>query len=259
MKKKSIGCIIQARMGSSRLPKKVLSLVYDDKTILDCVINQLSHSKLIEKHVVATTNQSLDDSIETLLEKKSITCFRGNENDVLDRYYQCAKKHHFEIIVRIPADKPIIDPFFVDKVIKKFLETDVDYISTFNPPTFPRGSEVEIFNFTSLENAWKNANLLSEREHVTPYLYNSKKFKIMNYSNNKNQSNIRYVVDRPEDLMLVKEIFSKIHNRPILMEDILELFNREKSLFEINKNVDHDEGYKKSLKEDSKTNVIREK
>ena len=119
MKKKSVGCIVQARMGSSRLPKKVMSVIYENKTVLDCVTDQLSYSKLIDNLVVATTSKKTDDPIENHLQKNGISCFRGNENDVLDRYYQCAKKHNFEIIVRIPADKPIIDPLFVDKVIQK--------------------------------------------------------------------------------------------------------------------------------------------
>ena len=190
-------------------------------------------------------------NLEPMDPKKKFLYYCGNEHDVLDRYYQCAKEYSFATIVRIPADNPIIDPFFVDKIIQKFLRNDFDYVSTFHPPSFPRGSEVEIFNFSSLENAWKNASLPSEREHVTPYLYTTKKFKIMNYANSDDQSDIRYAVDRYEDLLLVKKIFSKIQKRPILMQDILQLFEREASFLEINKNVDHDEGYKKSLKEDS--------
>jgi len=252
MEKKPIGCIIQARMRSSRFPKKVMREIYDHKTVLDCVVDQLSYSKLIDNLVVATSQDKIDDTIEKHLQKKEIPCFRGNETDVLDRYYQCAKAYSFPTIIRIPADKPIIDPFFVDKIIQKFLENDFDYITTFNPPSFPRGSEVEIFNFCSLESAWKNAHLPSEREHVTPYLYTTKNFKIMNFANSIDQSDIRYAVDRYEDLLLVKKIFSKIQKRPILMQDILELFERETSLFDINKDVDHDEGYKKSSKEDLK-------
>ena len=134
-----------------------------------------------------------------------------------------------------------------------------EQLTVTNPPSFPLGGDVEIFNFSSLENAWKNASLPSEREHVTPYLFDTKKFKVMNYGNKKNQSNIRYVVDRYEDLLLVKKIFSKISKRPILMQDILQLFDQEESLFEINKNIDRDEGYKKSLKEDAKAHDVCEK
>jgi len=248
-----VGCIIQARMGSSRLPGKVLESVTENKTVLECVIDQLSHSKLISNIVVATSEKTIDDPIEELLQKKNIKCFRGNELDVLDRYYQCAKIHSIPIIVRIPADKPLIDPYFVDMIIKKFLESNIDYISTFNPPSFPRGSEVEIFTFSSLENTWKNASLPSEREHVTPYFYKTKKFKIMNYSNNEDLSDIRYAVDRFEDLVLVKQIFKKINKTPILMENILKLLRDEPSLLKINEKADHDEGYKKSLLEDEKT------
>ena len=135
-------------MSSSRFPKKVMREVYDHKTVLDCVIEQLSSSKLIDSVVVATSQDKIDDTIERHLQKKGISCFRGNETDVLDRYYQCAREYSFPTIIRIPADKPIIDPFFVDKIIQEFLDHDFDYITTFNPPSFPRGSEVEIFNFS---------------------------------------------------------------------------------------------------------------
>ena len=251
-KKNHVGCIIQARMGSSRLPGKVLEKIYEDKTVLDCLIEQLSHSKLITNIVVATSEKELDDPIEKLVQKKGINCFRGSELDVLDRYYQCAKIYSIPIILRIPADKPLIDPYFVDKIIEEFLKNDFDYISTFNPPSFPRGSEVEIFTFDSLENAWNNASLPSEREHVTPYLYTSEKFRISNYSNKEDVSHMRYAIDRYEDLILVKKIFQKIKKNPILMKDILQLLKDEPSLLEINKNVDHDEGYRKSLNEDKK-------
>lgn len=251
-KNQFVGCIIQARLGSSRLPKKVLKKIYDEKTVLDCIIDQLSFSRTIDSIVVAIGDTKNDDPLEKYLIEKEINYFRGSESDVLDRYYQCAKKYSFPIIVRIPGDKPLIDPFFVDKIIKKFEKNNFDYMTTFNPPTFPRGSEVEVFSIESLTNAWKNAKLPSEREHVTPYLYTQNKFQIYNYSNSKNLSDIRYAVDRYEDLILVKKIFSKIKKRPIEMSDILELFLHEPLLLEINKNVDPNEGYDKSLKEDIK-------
>lgn len=253
-KKELVGCIIQARLSSTRLPGKVLKKVYDEKTVLDCVIDQLSFSQNIDSIVVAISDTKNDDLLETHLIKKNINYFRGNELDVLDRFYQCAKINSFPIIVRIPADKPLIDPFFVDMIIKKFKEKNFDYMTTFNPPTFPRGSEVEIFSIESLFTAWKNAKLPSEREHVTPYFYTQNKFKIFNYSNSKDLSDIRYAVDRYEDLMLVRKIFTNIKKRPIEMSDILELLSKDQALLEINKNVNHNEGYEKSLKEDQKLN-----
>ena len=246
-----ISCIIQARMGSSRLPGKVMKVLDDENTLLHHVINQLKNCQLIDEFIVATTNLEEDDIIIKYLEKNSIKYFRGESKDVLDRYFQCAKKFGCKIIVRIPADKPLIDPKLVDKCIEIFNSKDYDYLTTFLPPTFPIGSEVEIFSFKTLETTWMNAHLPSEREHVTPFIYNHKeKFKIFNFSNKIDQSNFRWAVDRQEDFELVNSIISKIKKQPILIEDILDLMEKEPELKKINENVVHDEGTKKSLKED---------
>jgi len=154
-------------------------------------------------------------------------------------------------IVRIPSDKPLIDPDIVDKCIQIFLSKKYDYITTFLEPSFPYGTEVEIFSFDALEKTWKNAKLPSEHENVTPYIYNNKdKFQIYNVKNSIDLSHLRWVVDRAEDLELVRQLVSKIDKDPILMQDILEVFESDPKLAEINSNVRHDEGYKKSLKKD---------
>jgi spore coat polysaccharide biosynthesis protein SpsF len=247
-----IGCIIQARMNSTRLPGKVMMNVDDSNPLLYYVISQLHNSKFIEKMVIATTTNTDDDIIFNYTKNQNVDCFRGNEIDVLDRYYQCAKKYSFSTIVRIPSDKPLIDPFIVDKMIDIFNSNAFDYVTNFLPPTFPSGTEVEIFSFQALEIAWKKAKLPSEREHVTPYFYNNKnKFKIFNYKNKTNLSNIRYAVDRDEDLKLVKLLISRIKKRPILLKDILNQFKINPTLIDINKDVNYYEGYEKSQNEDT--------
>ena len=246
-----IGCIIQARMKSQRLPGKVMMDVEENNPLLNSVISQIKYSKSIEKFVVATSNSIEDDVISEFLKNKNIDCFRGDELDVLDRYYQCAKKFSFSTIIRIPSDKPLIDPFLIDKIIDFFNSNSFDYITTFLPPTFPSGTEVEVFSFSALENAWKNAKLPSEHEHVTPYFYNNKtKFKIFNFESKTNLSKFRYAVDKIEDLKLVKILMSRIKKRPITIEDILEQFKADPSLININKDVDYYEGFEKSKKED---------
>lgn len=246
-----IGCIIQARMGSSRLPGKAMKLVDDKNPVLYYVINQLKYSNLIDKLVVATTTLPEDDIIESYVKKIGIECFRGSENDVLDRHYQCAKKFSFEIIVRIPSDKPLIDPEIVDNVIKKFTTGSYDYVTNFLPYSFPYGTEVEVFSFNALETTWKNSKLPSEREHVTPYIYkNEKKFSIFNLASSKDLSKYRWEVDRENDLKLVRMIVAKIIDRPILTKNIIELFSKEPNLIKINQTDTPDEGYTKSLKED---------
>ena len=246
-----IGCIIQARMGSSRLPGKVMEKLDQNNTVLSYVIKQLKHSKFLDDIIVATTSLNRDKVIVDFLKREGIKYFCGDEENVLDRYYQCAKKFSVSEIVRIPSDKPLIDPDIVDKCIQIFLSKKYDYVTTFLEPSFPYGTEVEIFSFDALEKTWKNAKLPSEHENVTPYIYNNKdKFQIYNVKNSIDLSHLRWVVDRAEDLELVRQLVSKIDKDPILMQDILEVFKSDPKLAEINSNVRHDEGYQKSLKKD---------
>jgi len=245
------GCIIQARMDSSRLPGKVMMMVEEGKPVINFVLSQLSKSKMIDKIIVATTNLSQDEEIVNCVKNLGFDCFRGSSDDVLDRYYKCAKKYSISTIVRITADNPLIDPTIVDQTIEEFNTNYVDYVTNCRIRTFPYGTEVEVFSFDSLEKAWKNAGKPSEREHVTPYFYNNPgKFKIFDLKFEDDISHLRWTVDRINDLKLVQKLASKIHNRPILMKDITNLLSKEPSLIEINKDYVHDEGYKKSLKED---------
>ena len=245
-----IGCIIQARMGSSRLPGKTLMKVDQKNTILDYVINQLSYSKLIDKIIIATTDLPEDDIICELLISKKINFFRGSSENVLDRYFQCAKKYSIDIIIRITADNPLIDPMIIDMIIEQYKKRKCDFITNTIHRTFPYGTEVEIFSYKILEKTWKKAEKYSEKEHVTPFMKDVKnKFHLENIENNQDISNFRYTVDQKEDLIVVKEIIKNIHSRPILMEDILNLYKKNQKVFEINKDIKHD-GYQKSLKKD---------
>ena len=225
--------------------------VEKDKPVLYYVINQLRHCKLIDKLIVATTTLDEDDKIVKYCNDLGVGSHRGNAQNVLDRYYQCAKKFSISTIVRIPSDKPLIDPEIVDSIIDKFRLNAYDYVINFSPSTFPSGTEVEIFSFKTLEIAWKNAELPSEKEHVTSYIDNHKeKFKIFNVTLPEDLSRYRWAVDRMEDLTLVRQITSKIKKRPILMGDIIELFKKEPQLADINKNVNREEGNLRSIKED---------
>ena len=245
-----IGCIIQARMGSTRLPGKVLKNVEGEKTILYFVVKQLQECKMIDKIVVATTDLEEDIQIVDYSKKLGVEYFRGDPQNVLKRHYECAKKFSMSTIVRIPSDKPLIDPTIVDENIKFFNENSYDYVTNFlSKSTCPSGTEVEIFTYNALEIAYKNAKLPSEKEHVTPYFPNHEnEFKIKHRENSENLSNLRFAVDRPEDLELVKIIISKINKRPILVKDIVNLFNLEPELIKLNQDVNRSEGDEKSLK-----------
>jgi len=245
-----IGCVIQARIGSTRLPGKVMQKIDNDSTVIDYVINQVKCSKKIEKIIVATTNLTEDNVICEHLDLQKIEYFRGSPEDVLDRYYQCAKKFVIDDIVRITADNPLIDPNIVDLVIDEYKNKKCDFATNTLQRTFPYGTEVEIFSFKSLENTWTNAKKPSEREHVTPFIRDSQNgFILINTKYQEDLSHLRYTVDRIEDLNLVKEIVKNISTRPILIQDVIELYKKRPEIFEINKNIKHD-GYLLSLKKD---------
>ena len=245
-----ICCIIQARTGSTRLSKKVIQKIDSKNTVLDYVINQVKCSKKIEKIIVATTDLIEDDVICQYANLQKIECFRGSSEDVLDRFYQCTKKKFVDIIVRITADNPLIDPNIIDMVISKYENEKCDFITNTLNRTFPYGTEVEVFSFTSLEKAWKNAKKPSEREHVTPFIYSPEnEFILINAKYQGDISYLRYTIDKIEDLKLVREIIKNIPVRPILIQDIIKLHKNKPEIFKINSNVKHD-GYISSLKKD---------
>ena len=248
-----IGCIIQARMGSNRLHGKVMELLDGKNPSLFYTINQLKSALKLDKIIVATTQLSEDDKIEEFSIKNGIECFRGESDNVLDRFYKCAKKYKLDTIVRITADSPLIDPEIMDLAIQIFNSDKYDYVHNKYPRTFPDGLDVEVFTFNVLEKAWKNAVLPSEKEHVTPYFRNHKEeFKIKSMNNEKNLSFHRWTLDYKEDLELIRKIIQQINHRPILMNDIILLFNKEPSIFEINKMYLPNEGFQRSLEEDKK-------
>jgi len=238
-------------MGSSRLPNKVLMKINGEQTVLEHVIKQLSFCKSISKIIVATTNLKQDDVIEELVKKLEIDVFRGDSSDVLDRYYQCAKKFNLDNIVRITSDCPLIDPEIVDKVIRKYEIEKFDYVTNTLIRTFPIGLDAEIFSFDVLEKTWKNAILPSEREHVTPFIRNKKMdFSVGNIEHEEDLSKIRVGLDRKEDYELIKIIVNEFEKRPILLQDIIKLFENKPELMRINEEIQHDEGMKKSLELD---------
>mgnify|MGYP005647246793 FL=1 len=241
-----IGIIVQTRMGSTRLPGKVLMKADETNLMLDYSVNQLKHSKNSDKIIIATSNLKRDDLIEEHCKNLNIDYFRGDEQDVLDRHYQCAKKFSLSHIVRIPSDKPLIDPQIVDSIIEFFKGNDFDYVANFEiiqkdnslifNSTYPSGTEVEIFSFNALEMAWKNAKTPDEREHVTPHFYlNRKNFKLKHIQQSENLSHFRWSLDYENDMHLIREIIKRISNRPILLNDIIQLLDNNPQLYKINK------------------------
>lgn len=244
--------IIQARMGSTRLPGKVLVHI-GEHPMLWHVNNRLTRVSSIEQTVVATSVETGDDPVARFCHENRVECFRGSETDVLDRFYQAARHFSADVIIRITADCPLIDPEIVDKVISIQLKGTWDYTSNTIDRTFPDGLDVEAFTFEALEKAWYEATLMSEREHVTPYIWKNRKlFNVFQYIQEKNLSDMRWTVDESEDLELIRKIYGFLHNygHVFLMEDVLELLQKHPDLSDINRGFMCNEGYYQSLRED---------
>lgn len=247
-----VSAVIQVRTGSTRLPGKIFMKLNGNNTILDCVVKQLKFSKKIKNIILATTTLKQDNKIVEYAEKNNLEYFRGKELDVLDRYYKCAKKFSLDPILRITSDAPFLDPTIIDNVIEKFEKSNYDFISNNIVRTYPIGIDAEVFSMNALEKTWKEAELPSEREHVTSYIKKKKDaFKNFNLKNNSKIPIYRLTLDRKEDLEFLRMLSSKISNQPILLKDILKILKKEPDILKLYHNIDPVEGYNKSLKEDN--------
>jgi spore coat polysaccharide biosynthesis protein SpsF (cytidylyltransferase family) len=246
--------ITQARMGSSRLPGKVLKTV-KGKTLLTIHLERLLKSKRINQLLVATTTNEEDKAIADLAISMHLSYYKGSVDNVLERFYQAAKPFNPLWVVRVTSDCPLIDAELVDKVIEKAMTEDLDYCSNTLESLFPDGEDVEVFKFSALEKAWKEATLNSDKEHVTPYIYrnstflNQNKFVSANYGNEENYGSVRLTVDSPPDLEVLK----------ILIEDLgmdktwqtyADCYLSNAEIKKINEHIARNEGYIKSLKND---------
>jgi len=234
-----IKAVIQARMGSSRLRAKVLKEVAG-KPLLQLMLERVQCCRLIEGIIIATTVREINDPIVDLTSKLNVEVFRGNEDDVLDRYYKAAKQFNIKTIVRLTSDCPLIDPQVTDRVVQYYLDNQdrFDYVSNMHPPTFPDGLDTEVIPFDILERAWKEAKKPHEREHVTPYIWdNPEVFRIGNVENNEElHLKERWTVDYEEDYLFVKQVYEHLYNagRVFYMKDILELLDRQPEIRKIN-------------------------
>lgn len=234
--------IIQARMGSTRLPNKVMKPI-GDLSLIGLLIARLSRSKKINQIIVATSVDKNNQPLVKHVNSLGVDCFQGSEEDVLQRYQNAAKKYNADIVVRITGDCPLIDVSLVDKVITSFESSDNDYVSNNYPATFPDGLDVEVFSYTALESANNFAILQSEREHVTPFIRNSGKFKIDTLLHSVDLSDHRWTVDEQEDFNVVKKICDHFHpNIHFTWEDILELEREKPNIFVDNKTIKRNEG-----------------
>ena len=235
-----IVAIIQARMASSRLPGKVLMDLAGEPVLVRCV-NRICRARSINEIVVATTSQPADDAILNLCRQKNWPCFRGSEEDVLDRFYHTAIKWRADLVVRITSDCPLIEPIIVDQVVQDFLKRQpkVDYVSNSLPPrTFPRGLETEVIGLNVLERAWREDRNPAWREHVTPYIYkNPALFQIYGVTHARDYSHMRWTVDTSEDLDFVRRIYDHFGQDLFSWEEVLALLEVHPEWLEINRHV----------------------
>jgi glutamate-1-semialdehyde 2,1-aminomutase len=223
--------IVQARMGSTRLPGKVLKSI-NGKPMIEILLSRLSRSTELDQIGVSTSLKTENDKLNSIIISLGYVCVRGSETDVLARYYETAKKVKADIVVRITADCPLIDPQLVDECIKGFKNYDIDYFSNTNPRSFPDGLDVSVMSFKSIKRAYCEAKSLYDREHVTSFIINSENFSKRFLKNKKDLSKIRWTVDNQKDLDTVSNIFKHFSpNIHFSWLDVLKLNQTKKNLF----------------------------
>ena len=244
--------IIQARCGATRLPNKVLKTI-QDKTCLELMLNRVSRSKMIDEIIVATTINKEDIKIANLITSLGYRVFVGSSGDVLDRYYQCAKLIKPEYVIRLTADCPLFDYRVLDEAIGE-LKSDTDYLTELSE-TFPDGQDIEIMKFSVLKDAWENADMASEREHVTLYIRNHKeKYKIQDFvCKIGNLNKERWTLDEPKDFELISNVYNYfLPNMDFTMEDVYNYLQLHPNIHSINNMINRNEGLAKSIFEDKK-------
>lgn len=244
----SVNAIIQARCGSTRFPNKVFALI-DGKPLLWHVVNRLKYATKIDDIIVATTVSEKDDKIEEWCKENNVHCFRGSEENVLNRYYSASEAFPSDYVVRITADDPFKEPKVIDAVITKLIEEGYDHVTNNLPPSFPEGLDCEAFKKSALDRSEKEAETAFEREHVTQYIYHHPEiFKIGNVSNGENLSYLRWTVDKDVDFEMVKAVYA--HRNPenkgiLLMDEILDILKANPEIEKINSEVERSAMYKK--------------
>ncbi|XCS11519.1 glycosyltransferase family protein [Aeribacillus pallidus] len=237
-----VAAIIQARMGSTRLPGKILKKVLD-KTLLEYQIERVKRAKSIDEIIIATTTKESDDQIVQLCQQLSIPYYRGSEEDVLSRYFEAATQFNADVIVRLTSDCPIIDPNVIDKVVTHYLENKdrYDYVSNTLTRTYPRGLDTEVMSYKALKRAYEEAKESAYREHVTAYIYHHPdQFRFFSVSNVKDESQHRWTVDTEEDFHLIKNILEMLYpTKPLFtFEDVIQILRSKPEWVQINAHIE---------------------
>ena len=247
----SVVAIIQARMGSTRLPGKVLADIVGTPMLFR-VIERVAAARSVDQMVVATTTSSEDDPlVKRLKESGVVSVFRGSPDDVLQRYFQCAKLYNADTVVRVTADDPLKDPGIIDHAVS-ILHGDesLDYCSNTIEPSYPEGLDIEVLRFASLARAHAEATLVSDREHVTPFIWRQPTlFRTHNFTLGRNRSGWRWTVDKPEDLEFARAVFTQFFDRPLVgYDEVMAWIEMNPQIARINAGTIRNEAYLNSLR-----------
>jgi spore coat polysaccharide biosynthesis protein SpsF len=244
--------IVQARMGSTRLPGKVLAEVAG-RPMLAHVLERVGCARRLDGVILAVTTAPADAPLLEQAAEWRALAFAGSEEDVLDRFYQAALAHGAEVIVRVTSDCPLIEPAVIDRVTEVFLQGGFDYVCNTQPPTFPDGLDTEVFSCEVLSQTWHEAHWASEREHVTPYIWKHPEiFRLYTVRHEPDLSSLRWTVDTVEDLAFVRAVYDHLYRPGDIfgLDEVLTLLERKPALLELNAAQIRNEGYVKSLRED---------
>ena len=241
--------VIQARMGSSRLPGKVLAEISGVPMLMH-VVRRVREAATVDEVILATTTSTADDAVADFCRREKITCHRGSEDDVLDRFYQAAQNTGAEVVVRITGDCPLIDPEVIDRVVRVAQDGDCDYAANVIRYTYPDGLDVEAFSFAALQRAWNEAAKSSQREHVTTFLRTEDGIRRHNVEHDLDLSSrhYRWTVDTAADLEFVRAVYRAFEPRTnFRLGDILDLLDRQPALTAMQANEMMNEGYYQSI------------
>lgn len=242
----NVVAIVQARMGSTRFPGKVMRPICG-VPMIGLLLERLSRSNNIGQIIVATSSGCRNDSLATYVNGLGYPVYHGSEDDVLDRYYQTALRVRADSVIRVTGDCPLIDPALVDAVIALFLQSGADYATNTIPPTYPDGLDVEVFSFKALETAWREAKEPYQREHVTAFIHDTGQFKLATNSNDRDYSGSRWTVDEPEDFQVVSKVFEHFHpRRDFGWLEVLALEREQPEWFAVNRHCIRNQGAKMS-------------
>jgi spore coat polysaccharide biosynthesis protein SpsF len=232
--------IIQARMGSTRLPGKVLMDIAGEP-MLARVVKRVQRAAMLDEMVIATTREAADQAIADFCAAQGWRCFRGSCDDVLDRYYHAAQECDAAVVVRLTADCPLLDPVLMDRVVTAFHRgrPALDYASNVLPPrTFPRGLDTEVFSFGALAQAWRDDGDAAWREHVTPFLYrHPERFRLHRIAAEADYSHLRWTVDTKEDRELIVRIYTGLGRDNFSWRDVVAFLARQPRLLDINRGI----------------------